>query len=110
MEQTDFVKTILSLIKAFANKKRNIISLVLKALLATVSLNGVLLSFLQGGSFSWRIFLFFTIHCNSSHVFISQDFNLSSHFKIELLLKKSNNTPSQNRSALTAPIISASTH
>ena len=46
------------------NKKRNIISLVLKALLATVSLNGVLLSYLQGGSFSGRIFLYFTIQSN----------------------------------------------
>ena len=46
------------------NKTRNTISLVLKVLLATISLNGVLLSYLQGGSFSWRIFLFFTIQSN----------------------------------------------
>ncbi|HKM10598.1 MAG TPA: hypothetical protein VJY86_03190 [Bacilli bacterium] len=46
------------------NKKRNIISLVLKALLATISFNGVLLSYLQGGSFSWHIFLYFTIQSN----------------------------------------------
>ncbi len=46
------------------NKTRHIISLVLKALLATVSLNGVLLSYLQGGVCSWHIFLYFTIQSN----------------------------------------------
>jgi len=46
------------------NKKRSIISLIIKAVLSMAAFNGILLSFLQSGDLKSRVFLFFTIQSN----------------------------------------------